>query len=247
MQNWALSILPSLCSWVRQIVTSAHADGVVLGLSGGLDSSTSAALLVNALGNDRVTGVAMPCHSSSQDLEHARLVAERLNISLKVVDLSSTYDQFLLQLGTLSSLASVNIRPRLRMTTLYALAQQQNCLVCGNGNKDEWMTGYFTKHGDSACDFLPLLDLTKGQVRALARVLNVPSVIIEKPPSAGLWQGQTDENEMGVTYDHIDRWVHGEDVPADVRAKLERRLQVTEHKRHMPPYFQATKNFNEVK
>lgn len=237
MQEWAEQTLPKIVDWIRNIVTEAGARGVILGLSGGLDSSTSCGLLARALGSDRVLGVAMPCHSISQDFDHARRVAEAFGVQLTVCDLTETYDALLRHTGPLDGLAAANIRPRLRMTTLYALGQQRGYLVCGNGNKAEWMTGYFTKFGDSGCDFLPLLSFTKTQVRALARALGVPGEVIDKAPSAGLWPGQTDEAELGVTYDQVDSWLQGEELPQKAKLRLEELKKRSAHKRSMPPFF----------
>ena len=134
-----------------------------------------------------------------------------------------------------SKLASANIKPRLRMITVYAIAQTLGYLVCGTGNKDEVTIGYFTKYGDGGSDFMPLADLTKGEVREIARVLNIPSVVIDKPPSAGLWEGQTDEQEMGLTYDVLDAYVSGQPVSERDAREIECRIRASEHKRSMPP------------
>nr|MCU0256832.1 NAD(+) synthase [Vicinamibacterales bacterium] len=138
-------------------------------------------------------------------------------------------------------LAQANLKPRLRMTTLYYVANRLNYLVAGTGNRTEIAIGYYTKYGDGGVDLLPLGALVKSEVRALARELGVPAPIIEKPPSAGLWIGQTDEGEMGFTYAELEDYLlRGPDAvaPATVM-KIERLVRASEHKRHLPPVFEA--------
>jgi len=139
-----------------------------------------------------------------QDLKDAKLVAKSLKLRTKLVDLSKVYDVFVKILPEGSSLAKANLKPRLRMAALYYFANKFNYLVCGTGNKSEISVGYFTKYGDGGADILPIAGLLKRQVRALAGELNIPSQIISKAPTAGLWHGQTDEGEMGITYRELD-------------------------------------------
>lgn len=234
----AQKLVSSIKKWIGQIISASGAGGVVLGLSGGIDSAVAAAILKETLGADKVVAVQMPCHSLSQDAEHARLVADALGIRLIDADLSAPYDAYMEMLERTfppSRLASANIKPRLRMITVYAVAQTLGYLVCGTGNKDELTVGYFTKYGDGGCDFLPLADLTKGEVRAVARLLGIPAPVIDKPPSAGLWEGQTDELEMGLTYATLDAYVSGEPVGEKDAREIARRVRASEHKRKMPP------------
>lgn len=234
----AQKLIDFIKKWIGQIISASGAGGAVIGMSGGIDSAVAAALLKEALGADKVLAVQMPCHSLSLDAEHARLVSEALGIKMIEADLSNPFDAYMQMINAVmppSKLASANIKPRLRMITVYAIAQTLGYLVCGTGNKDELTVGYFTKYGDGGSDFMPLADLTKGEVRAMARLLNIPSVVIDKPPSAGLWEGQTDEQEMGLTYDTLDAYVSGEPVSARDRAEIERRVRISEHKRTMPP------------
>ena len=224
-------------SWLREKVAASGMSGGIVGLSGGIDSAVVAALLRVAFG-DAMLAVMLPCHSDPQDECDARLVAETLGLPLAKVDLSGTYDALVGALGaenSLSSLALANVKPRLRMISLYALARDRRLLVCGTGNKDEWTVGYFTKHGDSGADLLPLGDLVKGEVRALAAHLGVPQRVIDKHPTAGLWPGQTDEGEMGVRYDDLDAFLLTGEGPDAVRNFVERSQKQSEHKRHMPP------------
>jgi NAD+ synthase len=149
----------------------------------------------------------MPCHSDPTDLEHARLLATKFDIETEYVDLGPLFDSLMASLPKGSDLAVANLKPRLRMATLYYFANSRNYLVAGTGNRSEITIGYFTKFGDGGADLLPLGDLLKCQVRELARELGVPEEIIAKPPSAGLWAGQTDEEEMGIIYDELDRTI----------------------------------------
>ncbi|MBP7217029.1 MAG: NAD+ synthase, partial [Candidatus Omnitrophica bacterium] len=194
----------AIVTWIRKQVKAAKVKGAVFGLSGGIDSCVVAALLKEALGPSRVLALLLPCHSQAQDSKDAMLVAKRLGIRTRTIDLSKTYDTLLSVLPSASTLAKVNLRPRLRMMVLYYFANKLNYLVCGTGNKSELMAGYFTKHGDGGVDILPIGSLLKRQVRALALELDIPEHIITKPPTAGLWPGQTDEAEMGITYQQLD-------------------------------------------
>ena len=175
-----------------------------MGLSGGIDSSVVAALATQAAGRGRVLGLFLPCHSQKKDLEDAKLMAEKLKIKTKLIDLSESYDSLIKILPKANSLARANLKPRLRMLILYYFANKLNYLVCGTGNKSELMVGYFTKYGDSATDILPIGDLFKKDVKRLAKELKIPKHVIDKPPTAGLWSGQTDEGEMGITYSELD-------------------------------------------
>ncbi len=175
----------------------------MLGISGGIDSSVTAVLAKRGLG-DGVLGVIMPCHSDPTGEKHARLVAAKFGIETEYVDLTPVFDRLSEALPPGDRMAVANLKPRLRMAVLYYFANSRNYLVIGTGNKSEIMVGYTTKHGDSGADILPLGSLLKKQVRELARELGIPQEIIAKPPSAGLWEGQTDEGEMGISYDELD-------------------------------------------
>jgi len=190
--------------WIKKQVSLAKAKGVVLGLSGGLDSCVVAALAKEALGSGKVSGLLLPCHSEKQDSEDARLFARKFKINTKVVDISAVYDNLIKVLPEADRMTQANLRPRLRMIVLYYFARKYGYLVCGTSNKSEIMAGYFTKFGDGASDILPIGDLLKTQVRKLAVELKIPQGIIDKAPTAGLWPGQTDEGEMGITYPELD-------------------------------------------
>ncbi len=193
-----------IISWIRRQVKAAGVKGIVMGLSGGVDSAVVAALVRQAVGKKRLLVLILPCHSQKQDLEDAGLVAKKLGIRTKTVGLSKVYDNLIKILPKANKLAQANLKPRLRMLTLYYFANKLNYLVCGTGNKSELLCGYFTKHGDGATDILPIGDLLKKEVKTLAKELGIPTHIINKPPTAGLWLGQTDEGEMGLTYNELD-------------------------------------------
>jgi NAD+ synthase len=230
-----------IANWLRDYAAQAGASGYVVGLSGGIDSATTAALCLLAVGRS-VLGVLMPCHSSAEDAEMARLVAEALCLETITVDLCGAYDSVLASLPPdLSEMAKANIKPRIRMAVLYALAQTRGYLVAGTGNRSEVMAGYYTKYGDGGVDVEPLGDLYKWQVRKLARELGVPGPVIERPPSAGLWMGQTDESELGLSYDDLDAVLAaieaGETAGVDpcLLHRVQGMIAATEHKRAMPP------------
>jgi len=253
-----------MASWLRQRVAAAGARGIVVGLSGGVDSAVVARVAQMAM-SDAVVAVIMPAHSDPQDAQDARLVADAFKLRVVTVDLSGPYDAMLERVMAAAAelppaagsatgeaegltaaqlkprmLAAVNIKPRLRMTTLYAIANRLNYIVAGTGNKSEIAIGYYTKYGDGGVDVLPLGSLVKSEVRALARELGVPMPIIEKAPSAGLWLGQTDEGEMGFTYADLERYLRegpGALAPALVM-KIERLARASEHKRNLPPVFE---------
>jgi len=238
--------------WIKNYVNSAKAKGIVLGLSGGIDSAVIAALSTNALGRENVLGVSLPIESLSQDLEDAKLVANHLGISFLISELTSVYNELLKVLPSeiqSNQMAMANIKPRLRMTTIYYIGQSKGYLVGGTGNRSEIAIGYFTKYGDGGVDFEPIGNLYKGEVRKLAKYLKIPENIIKKPPSAGLWQGQTDEGEIGMTYDLLDEILYRIDndlgfkgLKEDDVNKVYAMMKKAEHKLSLPPVFKIKKN-----
>jgi len=226
-----------IVSWINKEVKKSGAKGIVLGLSGGIDSAVVAALCIKAVGRKNVLGLYLPCESSPQDLKDARLVARVLKLKTNLVELSKVYRIFLSILPGAAGLAKNNLKPRLRMATLYYFANKLNYLVCGTGNKSELMVGYFTKYGDGGVDMLPIGDLLKSQVRELAKELKLPQRIIDKPPTAGLWEGQTDEGEMGLKYSELDNALRdlkkksGSALNSRVGRKVNTMIRMSEHKR----------------
>jgi NAD+ synthase len=228
-----------LTDWIAAEVAAAGGRGAVFGLSGGIDSAVVAALAKRAFPHHTL-GVLMPCHSDPQDAEDAAIVAHHFDVPQCTVDLAPVYDLLLEQLAVSctdmpdSRLATANLKPRLRMTTLYAFANQLTYRVLGTGNRSEIAVGYFTKYGDGGADFLPLGDLVKGEVRDLARYLEVPERIVAKPPSAGLWADQTDEAEMGLTYEELDAYLLTSEASPAVKARVDAMHAASEHKRALP-------------
>ncbi|MBE0415194.1 MAG: NAD(+) synthase [Dehalococcoidia bacterium] len=226
--------------WIREQVAEAKRQGVLIGLSGGLDSSVVSVLCKRAF-PDNTLAVIMPCYSSKSDIEHALAVAREFHISTKTVNLDSPFDSLLEALpgegynAETRKLAEANLKPRLRMITLYYLANRLGYLVVGTGNRSEISVGYFTKYGDGGVDILPLGNLVKSQVRELAIHLGIPKEIIWKPPSAGLWVGQTDEGEMGITYEELDRYLIDGEVSEEIKKKIDAMMAGSAHKRATPP------------
>ncbi len=233
------NIITNCGQWLRDELENAHADGIVLGLSGGIDSSVLAALGREALGREKVLGVIMPCHSIEQDEADARLLAESLDVKFIRVDLSGVFDSMLASIsGEFNSLVKSNMKARLRMVTLYAVAQSKNFLVCGTSNKSEYETGYFTKFGDSGVDLMPLANFLKRDIKKIAKILNVPEKIISKAPSAGLYEGQTDEGDMGFSYETLDEYLATGNInDENARTRIDVMRRRSEHKRKPIPIF----------
>jgi NAD+ synthase len=243
-----------LAGWMRERAAEAGANGFVVGLSGGIDSAVVARLAQLATPG-QVVGVLLPCHSDSQDERDAAAVAKHFSLQTVRVDLEAPYDALTATVkGALDALPRTihterphddprarlplaNVKPRLRMTSLYFIANSLNYLVAGTGNRSELAIGYFTKYGDGGVDVLPLANLVKSEVCALARELRVPDGVINRTPSAGLWLGQTDEGEMGFSYDELERYLRdgAQGVTPALAMKIERLTRASEHKRRLPP------------
>jgi NAD+ synthase len=250
-----MATVDRLARWMRERLHAAGARGFVVGLSGGVDSAVVARLAQLAAPGGAL-GVLMPCHSDPQDEHDARLVARHFSLPIERIELSAAYDTLVAAVqrapGSITPSTGAaesesddehrsrrplaNIKPRLRMTALYFVANNLNYLVAGTGNGSEMAVGYFTKWGDGGVDLLPLGKLLKTRVRELAQELRVPAEIIERPPSAGLWIGQSDEEDMGFTYAELERYVSGgpQAVAPALAMKIERLVRGSDHKRELP-------------
>jgi len=231
-----------LTNFIRDVVEKANAKGVVVGLSGGIDSSLVATLCVKALGRDRVLGVIMPERDTDpKDVEHAKMVAEKLGIEYVVSDITDVLKAFgaggYVPTREFDKIADGNLKARIRMCILYYFANKRNLLVAGTSNKSELYMGYGTKYGDLGSDFLVIGNLFKSEVRELARHLGVPQEIIDKPPSAGLWKGQRDEDELGITYELLDKILERIERGED-REKISKDLNI--------PLFQVEEVLNRI-
>lgn len=225
-------------AFIRDYLASAGAAGVVFGNSGGKDSALAGILCKLACGD--TVGVIMPIHSKSnlgQDKTDALALAEQFGIESREVDLSPLKSLALALIGGVTELnqsADINISPRLRMLTLYAVAASENRLVCGTGNRSESYMGYFTKWGDGGCDFNPIGDLTVREIYEYLDYFEAPESIRKKHPSAGLFDGQTDEAEMGISYDAIDDFLLSGEVSDADFAIIDRYHRSSAHKRRLP-------------
>lgn len=241
-----------LVRFVEEAVEGTGCEGVVIGLSGGLDSVTVAKLCIEALGADKVACVFMPVAATpAEDRETVRSLCSDWGMDYTEADIQPAVDAFarMLPAGCTDPVESGNISARCRMVVLYGIARRKGSLVIGTSNKSELLTGYFTKFGDGSADIRPLADLYKTQVRQLAQCLGVPAAIVDRVPTAGFWEGQTDEGELGMPYGDLDRVLEGlmrsmddeaisglTGVPVTGVTDVRERMESTAHKRRQPPY-----------
>lgn len=240
-----------IIKWIKNYVEDAHADGVVVGNSGGKDSATVIALAQKALGKERVLTVSMPCNSLKSDIEDAKIVAETFEVPLIEIDLSNTYETLESEIEKVTVTenkeewrtkeAKINTKPRLRMTTLYYIAQKLNYLVIGTGNKCEITVGYTTKWGDSAHDFNPIAEFTVDEVLQIGKYLGVPNKIIEKAPSDGLGK-LTDEEKLGVTYTQIAEYIETGKTEERAMEIIKQKEKMSMHKKNKIPIYKRIKN-----
>lgn len=229
----ALEINPAqamdkICDFIQKEIDGADAEGGVLGLSGGLDSSITAAICSKALGGENVLGIFMPEKDMTdpQNYEDVEKIVEKFNIDSKRIEISSIFEKVKneIEFNEKAKIANANLKVRIRMILLYYYANMYDYLVVGTSNKSEIKCGYFTKYGDGAADIFPMASLYKTQTRKLAKEIGVPQNIIEKKPSAGLWEGQTDEDELGLPYSKIDRIYAGLEIgltPSEIADAIE--------------------------
>jgi len=229
--------------FIRDILDAAGLKGIVYGNSGGKDSALVGILC--KLACDDTVGLILPCGSKRNyqiDKADAELVAAQFDIAARVIDLSEVRNALITSLDgetQLTDSAASNISPRLRMTALYAVAASENRLVAGTGNRSESYMGYFTKWGDGAHDFNPIADLTVTEIYEFLRYLGAPDAILSKAPSAGLFDGQTDEDEMGITYQSIDEYLLTGIANERDKAIMDRYHAGSGHKRKMPIVYRA--------
>lgn len=241
--------LDVVLSFLRHHLRESGRKGFVVGMSGGLDSSVVAKLCADAVGPARVLGLSLPERTGGMDEADARAWAKRLGIAFRVHEIGGVVDAVAktLSIPKRDRVGLGNVKARARMIALYQVARREEQLVIGTGNKSEFAVGYTTKFGDAACDFAPIGDLYKTQVREMARSLGVPKKIREKAPTAGLWKGQTDEGELGITYEELDGILLGielqfrpeeiaerADVPLKRVLRIDRLVAASVHKRKMP-------------
>jgi NAD+ synthase len=236
-------------AFIRDSLEQSGMGGVVIGMSGGLDSSILAKLASDALGSDKVLGMFIPESGSSQeDAEHAEFYSRSLGTEFETVSIDGMLQASVDATGgSVDKAVLANIKARCRMIVLYQRANSLNRLVLGTGNKSELMVGYFTKFGDGGCDLLPIGDLYKTQIKEMAEFLGLPKEIVVKPPSAGLWEGQTDEVELGISYEELDSILLGIELsmddeqisertnhPVSEVARIRSMVKRTAHKRKTP-------------
>jgi len=237
--------LENRVEFLKELLNKTGTKGFVFGNSGGKDSALVGILCKKA--SENTVGIIMPCNSKrnyGEDADDGRALAEQFGIEGRILDLTDVYKAELAQLEkitTPNNSTLINIPPRLRMTSLYAVAAAENRLVAGTGNRSERYMGYFTKWGDGAFDVNPIADLTVTEVYEFLRFLNAPKHIIEKAPSAGLYEGQTDEADMGVSYATVDKVIRGEEVSEHDKQIIDRYHARSLHKLNPSPIYMEKK------
>ena len=219
--------------FLKSYLEESHCKAYILGLSGGVDSSLVAAIARKAVGKDKLYCYAIDIDSNPKDIEDAKQVAKELDLNLEVISLSETFHSYLNELNgkDFIRLTKSNLKVRMRMVALFAYAQEHFGLVLGTDNMDERYVGYFTKYGDGAADVLPIVYLTKNEVREAAKLYGLSSLLANRVPSAGLFEGQTDEGEMGISYEDLDNFLLGKKVEKSVEERINHLHKISEHKR----------------
>ena len=226
-----MKYLDQIINWIKEEVKKANCSGVAVGISGGIDSALVAYLAKKAFPNESI-GILIPINKKRQfDLEHGLELVKKLDLDYKVIDLSHEYQSMIDKMNVQLDLTKGNMQARLRMTTIYAFAQERNYLVLGTDNKAEYDLGYFTKWGDGGCDLLPIVNLYKSEVFEYAKKVGIPINIINKTPSAGLWDDQSDEKELGFTYDDYEQYDKNLLTDQQLIEKIKLQISKTNHKR----------------
>lgn len=228
-----------LIQWLQEEVKKAKCNGLIVGVSGGIDSAVVANLIKRAFPNNSM-GLILPCHSNQEDVIDAMIVVDQCQLEYKNINLDATFDTLVnnqiipnINQSDRFKLSLANTKARLRMTTLYSFAQNYNYLVVGTDNECEWHTGYFTKYGDGGVDLVPLVHLNKAEVYELAKYLNVDQKIIDRIPTAGLIENQSDEDEMQVTYAELNDYLRNKEISKKSQERIEFLHNISEHKRNL--------------
>ena len=231
--------LKDIEKFLKNYLESNGMNTYVLGVSGGVDSSLCAALARNAVGKDKLHCLIIPIDSAKEDIEDALTLVKDLDLKYDIIDASETFHTYLKDFekcGMSFDRSTLgNLKARMRMSILYAVAQNERGLVIGTDNADERCVGYFTKYGDGACDILPIAHLVKAEVVEASKILGVRTSLAERVPTAGLYEGQTDENEMGVSYKDLDAYVLGKEVNETAKKRIQYLERISEHKRKPIP------------
>ncbi|MGB9841119.1 MAG: NAD+ synthase [Candidatus Bathyarchaeales archaeon] len=245
-------VTKKICRFIKEYIENAGANGIVLGLSGGIDSNTVAALSSLAIGGDKVIGLILPEKETynAKDIDDAKFVAEKFGLTTQICDITSALESFYKTIPIFDPedrLCKGNIKARVRMIYLYYYANKRNMIVCGSSDKSETMMGYFTKWGDAAADIAPIMDLYKTQVRKLAEHVGIPARLAAKPSTPALWPNQLAETELGIKYETLDLILYGLEhfmateeiaeqlgVRKEIIEKVKNRWLAVEHKRRLP-------------
>ena len=226
-------------AFIKDYLVTSKQKGYVLGLSGGVDSSLVSVLTKNAVGKDKLYCVMIPIDSLKADLDDALYLCKEMDLNYEIIDASDVYHNYLASFETkgieLDTATKSNLKARIRMSILYAIAQKRNSLVIGTDNADETYVGYFTKYGDGGVDLLPIVYLTKGETVLASKLVGIPTRLAERVPSAGLFEGQTDESEMGIKYADLDDYVLGKTVSLEAKNRIDHLHNISEHKRNPIP------------
>lgn len=236
-----------LATWANEYLKKTTATGYVLGVSGGIDSALALAIL-SSISGIKVIGAFIDIESSKQDLEDAKLLQEKYKFNFVYIDMNDIYHSMVKKLEIENNdSAKANLKVRLRSNVLYALASKHNVLTCGTTNAAEWLVGYYTKFGDNTCDIALLSYLNKEQIRYLANYFSVPVSIINKQPSAGLYEGQTDEKDMGISYKEIDHYLSYAVIDPLAETKINTRYLNNRHKLEAPARPKKFMSFRNIK
>ena len=231
--------LKDIEKFLKNYLESNGMNTYVLGVSGGVDSSLCAALARNAVGKDKLHCLIIPIDSAKEDIEDALTLVKDLDLKYDIIDASETFHTYLKDFekcGMSFDRSTLgNLKARMRMSILYAVAQNERGLVIGTDNADERCVGYFTKYGDGACDILPIAHLVKAEVVEASKILGIRPSLAERVPTAGLYEGQTDEKEMGVSYKDLDAYVLGKEVNETAKKRIQYLERISEHKRKPIP------------